>query len=162
MIAPLAFALAAAAPVTVPPQPALTEAIKARDAEFFELFFLGCDPVKLRSMLTSDVEMYHDKGGFVFRNVDEMVADYAKSCEVRKQPDAWRSRRELVPASLKVDPVPGHGAIETGEHLFYERKGDGPEKLVGHAAFAQVWALGPDGAWRLSRILSYAHAPAGK
>lgn len=162
MLSPLVFALAAAAPVTVPPEPALTEAIVARDAEFFELFFQGCDPAKLRTMLADDVEMYHDKGGFVFRSADEMVADYAKSCEARNKPDAWRSRRELVRPSLIVNPVPGHGAMEIGDHQFYERKGDGPEKLVGKAKFAQLWVLGADGAWRLSRIMSYSHGPAGK
>ena len=161
MIAQLAFALAAATPVTVPPQPALTQAIAARDAELFETFFLGCDPARLRSMLAPDVEFYHDKGGFVFHSADEMVAGYAKMCEAKKAPDAWRSRRELVAASLAVDPVPGYGAMEAGEHLFYERQGDGPEKLVGRARFAMVWKL--DGAdWKLSRILSYGHGPAGK
>ena len=161
MIAPLVFALAVATPVTVPPQPALTEVIKARDAELFDLFFLGCDPVRFRSMLSDDVEMYHDKDGFVFRNADEFVDGYAKSCEARKKPDAWRSRRELVASSLSVDPVPGFGAMEAGEHLFYERQGDRPEKLAGRARFAMVWKL--DGtAWKLSRILSYSHGPAGK
>jgi hypothetical protein len=144
---------------TVPPQPALTQAIAARDAEFFDLFFQGCDPDRLATMLADDVEMYHDKGGFVFRSAAQMVADYSKSCEERKRPDAWRSRRELVPASLRVHPVPGHGAIEEGEHLFYERKGDGPEKRVGRARFAQLWVLSPGG-WRLSRIFSFDHGPA--
>lgn len=162
MLSPLVLALALAArPATVPPQPQLTRAIAARDADFFELFFRGCDPVRLRAMLTDDVEMYHDKGGFVFRGAEAMAAEHAKSCEARKKPDSWRSRRELVPASLVVDPVPGYGAMQFGEHLFYERKGEGPEKLVGRARFAQVWVL-DNGRWKLSRILSYAHGPASK
>ena len=146
--------------VTVPEQPALTEAISARDAEFFELFFEGCDPARVRTMIADDIEMYHDKGGFVWRGADGVIADYAKSCEERKKPDAWRSRRELVRETLRVDPVPGHGAIEEGEHLFYERKGDGPEKLAGRARFVQLWTLGADGRWRLARIFSYGHRAA--
>ena len=149
---------AAAPPPTIPPQPALTQAIVDRDAEFFALYFTGCDPVRLRTMLAPDVEFYHDKGGFVFRHAEAMVADYAKACAARKAPDAWRSRRELAPASLRVDPVPGYGAIEDGEHYFYERQGDGPEKRVGYGRFTIVWVLGPDG-WRLSRALSFAHRP---
>ena len=62
-------------------------------------------------------------------------------------------------SSLRVDPVPGHGAIEDGEHLFYERKGEGPERLAGRALFTQLWTLTADG-WRLSRIFSFAHAKA--
>ena len=153
----LASADPAAAAVEIPGQPLLTEAIVARDREFFDLFFEGCDPARLRTMLADDVEMYHDKGGFVFRSANEVVADYTRSCAERRKPDAWRSRRELVRSSLRVDPVPGHGAIEDGEHVFYERQGEGPEALVGRARFTQLWTLGGDG-WRLSRIFSFAHA----
>ena len=164
----LLLALAAAAaqppspppPVTIPEPPALTEAIGARDAEFFELFFEGCDPARLRTMIADDIEMYHDKGGFVWDGAEAVIADYAKSCEERRKPGAWRSRRELVRETLRVDPVPGHGAIEEGEHLFHERKGDGPETLAGRARFVQLWTLGADGRWRLSRIFSYGHRAA--
>lgn len=150
----------AGAAITLPDQPALTEAVAARDAELFELLFLGCDPARMRTLLAPDLEFYHDRSG-VMRGADEFVTQYARNCEERRAPDAWRSRRELVPASLHVDPVPGHGAIETGEHLFYERRGDGPERLAGRARFANLWVLGADGQWRLSRVFSYAHGPAG-
>jgi hypothetical protein len=110
-------------------------------------------------MLADDVEFYHDKDGFVFRNAEAMVANYATQCAARAKPGGWRSRRELVASSLIVDPVPGHGAMEAGEHLFYERQGGGPEKLVGRARFAMVWKW-DDGQWKLSRVLSYAHGPA--
>lgn len=157
-------ALAAAAPAapaapTIPPPVELRQAIAARDAELFDLFFLGCDPARMRAMLADDVKFYHDKGGFMFRNAAEMVADYTSSCTARAKPDAWRSRRQLVATSLTVDPVPGYGAMEAGEHLFFERKGGGPEKLAGRARFAMVWKL--DGkTWKLSRILSFDHHPA--
>lgn len=158
-----AAALAAQGPqpaVTIPAEPALSEQILKREAEFFELFFQGCDPARLRNMLADDVEMYHDKAGFVFRSAAEMAADYAEDCEARKKPDAWRSRRELVREGHQVHPVPGHGAIQDGWHLFYERQGDGPEKRVGRARVTQLWVLGSDRAWRLARIFSYAHGPA--
>jgi hypothetical protein len=162
------FAVAAAASVQaappaavkLPEPAALTEQIAARDAEFFKLFFEGCDPARVRTMIADDIEMYHDKGGFVWRGADGVIADYAKTCEERRKPGAWRSRRELVRESLRVDPVPGHGAIEDGVHLFYERKGDGPERLAGHARFTQLWSLGADGVWRLARIFSFAHEKA--
>lgn len=151
--------IAAAAAVPMPDGPALRSSIEARDTELFELFFRGCDPVRLRTMLADDLEFYHDKVGFVFRNAEAMVADYAKQCAERAKPDAWRSRRELVVSSLIVDPVPGHGAMEAGDHLFYERRGDGPEKLVGQARFAMVWKW-DGGQWKLSRVLSFGHGPA--
>ncbi|MEO6255307.1 MAG: DUF4440 domain-containing protein, partial [Sphingomicrobium sp.] len=83
-------------------------------------------------------------------------ADYAKRCAARQAADGWRSRRELVRTSVRVDPVPGYGAIEDGEHYFYEPQGDGPEKRVGYGRFTIVWVRAADG-WRLSRALSFAH-----
>ena len=155
---------AATAEIAIPDQPELTRQIAARDAEFFELFFTGpCEVERFRSMLADDVEFYHDRGGFNVRRAEDFVAIFERSCAGRENPRAWRSRRVLVPESLHVDPVPGWGAIETGEHLFYEREGvDGEEQLAGRARFAQLWVLGTDGQWRLSRVFSYAHAPAGE
>lgn len=171
MLLNLALALAAAQPapaaVALPEGPALTEAIRARDAELFQLFFLGCDPARLRAMLTPDFEMYHDRDGVVATNAETFVTIYDRQCHEKQRPDAWHSRRELVPSSLNVHPVPGFGAIEDGEHLFYEWRGnpEGPAaqagRLVGRARFTQLWKLTPDG-WRVARLFSYAHAPAGE
>lgn len=157
----LAAANPATAPAATPVIPAgetLRNQIAARDAELFDTLFARCDPAHMRTLVTDDIEFYHDKDGAT-RGADAFVADYARFCEDAAKPGAWRSRRELVAASLTVDAVPGVGAIEAGEHLFYERKGDGPEKLAGRARFAQLWVLGTGG-WRLSRVFSFGHAPA--
>lgn len=146
--------------VPVAPDPALLAEVKAADAALFEAFFERCDPARLAALVTPDFEMYHDKDGVVATSGDAFVALYAKGCAAKKAPDAWRSRRALLPETLRVDPVPGFGAIEEGDHVFYERKGDGPEKLVGKAHFVQLWKKTPDG-WRVSRILSYAHQAVG-
>ena len=160
---PLAALAAAAQPaepaVALPPPEALRAEIAARDSELFELLFDRCEPERMRALLAPDLEFYHDRQGLI-RGADRFVADYARFCAERQAPGAWRSRRELMAETLVVDPVPGLGAIEAGEHVFYERQGDGPERLAGRARFAQLWVLGPDGQWRLSRVLSYSHRPA--
>ncbi|MEQ1509685.1 MAG: nuclear transport factor 2 family protein [Sphingopyxis sp.] len=148
--------LALALSVAIPEGAALTDAIRARDAEFFQVFFDSCEPDTVRAMVTDDFEMYHDRGGVVATNADAFVADYRTSCTARQHPDAWRSRRELVAETLQVYPVPGFGAIEQGDHLFYERRGDGPERMAGRAHFVQLWQLTDDG-WKLARVFSYAH-----
>jgi Domain of unknown function (DUF4440) len=146
-------------PPTDPDRSALTTAVAAADARFFDLFFNRCEPDQLRTMVTGDFEMYHDRGGVVALSADQFVEDYRRACTARAAPDAWRSRRALIDSSLHVDPVPGFGAIEEGEHLFYERRGDGPERLAGRARFVQLWQQTPDG-WRLARVFSYAHGAA--
>lgn len=155
----LQAAPAAAPAVALPEAAELRRQIEAADADFFRLLFLGCDPARAREGITADLEFYHDRGGASF-GADAFIAVYERQCRERQAPDAWRSRRELVPGTLSVDPVPGLGAIETGEHVFFERQGEGPEQLVGRARFAQLWVLSPTG-WRLSRVFSYAHGPAG-
>ena len=114
-------------------------------------------------MLADDVEMYHDKGGFVFKGAEAMTADYAVSCEARKQPDAL----VLAARAGGGQPAgrPGARPWRHPDRRAFVLRAQGRrsrEKLVGRARFAQVWALGADGQWRLSRILSYGHGPAGK
>jgi len=158
----LAAALAAPSPpppARVPDQPELTQQIEKADSELFKLFFEGpCDVPRFRSMLTDDIEFYHDKGGFNVRKPEDFVAMFQERCKALEDPTTWRSRRVLVKESLRVDPIPGWGAMEVGDHLFYEKHGAaGEEKLVGKAKFAMVWVLGADGKWRISRVLSFAH-----
>lgn len=157
-----AAAPTAAAPVTIPPQGELVAQITQADADLFRLFFEGpCDVPRFSRMISDDIEFYHDKGGFNVRKPADFVAMFEKRCGDLKDPTTWRSRRVLVASSLHVDPIPGWGAMEVGDHLFYERHGaTGEEKLVGKASFAMVWVLDSQGKWRVSRILSYAHAPA--
>ena len=157
-----AQAAPAAPAVTVPPQVELVAQIAKADADLFKLFFEGpCDLPRFKAMVADDFEFYHDKGGFNARKPADFVAQYEERCKNLLDPTTWRSRRELVPGTLHVGPIPGWGAMEVGDHVFYERHGaKGEEKLVGKAKFAMVWVLGADGKWRLSRVLSYAHAPA--
>jgi hypothetical protein len=162
LLAAAVQAAAAPPPVTIPPQPELTRQIEQADAELFKLFFEGpCDSARFRSMITDDIEFYHDKGGFNVRKPEDFVGQFKDRCAKLADPASWRQRRELVESSLHVDPIPGWGAMEIGDHVFYERKGpQGEWKLVGKASFSMVWVLGRDGKWRVSRVLSYAHAPA--
>jgi hypothetical protein len=158
----LAITATAAPPINVPAQPQLTEQIRRADSELFDLFFVKpCDEPRFRALIADDVEFYHDKDGLVTRSAEDFMKAYKANCASRIDPAAWRSRREPIAASFRVDPVPGWGAMETGDHVFYERHGvNGAESLAGKARFAMVWALGADGKWRVSRILSYAHEKA--
>ncbi len=145
-----------AAAATLPEGPALKATMEKVDAEFFGLFFQQCDPVRAAAALTPDFEMYHDKEGEVARSAADMVTLYTRQCEAKKAPGSWLSRRELVPGSITLHPIAGIGVFQQGEHVFYERQGNGPEKVVGKAKFSHFWRLEPDG-WKLARVFSYDH-----
>ena len=155
---PASSAEPAAGQVTLPAPEELKRIIRERDLALFAITFETCDIDALKPMLADDMEFYHDKGGVVARAAADFIAVIEKNCAARQAPDAWRSRRELIESSLQVDPIPGYGAMEIGEHRFHERKGDGPEKAVGIAGFSQVWKL-EGGQWKVSRVLSYGHRP---
>ncbi|MEG1028822.1 MAG: nuclear transport factor 2 family protein [Brevundimonas sp.] len=156
LIAALAVAQSPAPAAAIPDEAALAPIIGERDAVLFATMFDRCDPAALADLVSEDLEFYHDRGGLTATRT-AFVADYAKGCEAKKAPDAWRSRRELVPGSMRVYAIPGVGAVEEGSHLFYERQGDGPETLVGRARFSMLWRL-ENGHWRLARAFSIDHA----
>ena len=59
----------------------------------------------------------------------------------------------IVPGSLEVHPLPGFGAIEIGTHRFLHPREPGN---VGQPRFLHIWQ-NRDGAWKLSRVISYDH-----
>jgi len=145
-------------PATEPqPDPAqLRETILALDARLFDAVFVTCDTQALAELVGDDLEFYHDRSGLTARSGKEFIDGVARNCAGRDQPGSYRSRRELVAASLQVYPVPGFGAMQLGSHRFHERQDDGPETHVGSADFAMVWRHA-QGRWQLTRVLSYAH-----
>lgn len=151
---------AATEAIRIPDQPELTTIIAARDTALFTTMFDLCDPAALADLVTEDLEFYHDRGGLTATRT-AFVDGYARGCEAAKARDAYRSRRELVPGTMRVYAIPGVGAVEEGSHLFYERQGDGPEQLVGRARFSVLWRLEGD-QWRLARAFSIDHAPASE
>src|ERR1044072_1075905 len=99
MLIALALSLAAPEPPALPEGAALTEAIRARDAELFSVLFERCEPERMRALVTADIEFYHDRDGVV-RSADAFVAEYARFCRERQAPNAWRFRRGLAGARL--------------------------------------------------------------
>jgi hypothetical protein len=76
---------------------------------------------------------------------------------------AQRVRREAVADTLRIYPMHSngklYGAVIAGEHQFYNLAKGAPEVLAGRARFTHMLLL-KDGAWKVSRILSFDHAPA--
>jgi hypothetical protein len=61
--------------------------------------------------------------------------------------------RELVPGTLQVDPIANYGAVEIGVHRFHHL---GHDDEVGEAQFIMLWQ-NKDGAWQITRVISFDH-----
>jgi ketosteroid isomerase-like protein len=138
------------------PTPQLTDEIAAADAALFAAFFDRCDLEALKGMVTEDLEMFHDKGGFVAKSGKQFIENLASTCARQKTGEDYRARRELLPGTLRVYPLNDYGAVETGEHRFYQRLPGKPEKLVEVSLFTHVWKKEPTG-WKIARVVSYGH-----
>lgn len=136
-----------AQPTSHPPaSPELYAEIAAMDSIMFSAFNAR-DLDQLRTLFTRDLEFYHDRSGLT-SYADNMAAFE----ELFSRNDGLR--RELVPGSLHVYPVPGYGAIQVGEHTFCH--GEGGEEDCGTFPFVQVWRQDGD-AWKVARVVSYGH-----
>ena len=104
-----------------------------------------CDLDTLANYIADDLEFYHDKSGLSVGKADLLQKTKDNIC--------GNMVRELVPGSLEVHPLPGYGAIEIGTHRFLHPKEPGN---IGQARFIHLWRQ-QDGAWKLSRVISYDH-----
>jgi ketosteroid isomerase-like protein len=128
----------------------LYDTIAVLDSALFETFN-NCQLDKNATFFTEDVEFYHDQGGVTLGR-DNLVASLRKNiCG-----GTTKVRRELVKGSLVVDQINNYGAVEIGEHRFYQTEKGRPERLTGVAKFVHIWQK-KDGQWRISRVISYAH-----
>lgn len=127
-------------------QEELDKAITALDNALFDAYN-KCDLEKFASLLAEDVEFYHDQGGVTLGKV-------ALTDSVKKN-ICGKVTRELVPGSLQVFYMKGYGAIEMGVHRFHH-PGHEDTEAVGEARFVHLWQY-KDGAWRVTRVLSYDH-----
>jgi hypothetical protein len=120
--------------------------VKRLDSVLFSAFN-SRDLEKFRSFFTEDLEFFHDKGGLT--NYEHTI-NFMKS--VARNDNGLR--RELLPGTLEVYPIPGYGAIEVGQHRFCHLENG--KQDCGSFKFVHVWQK-KDGLWRISRVVSYDH-----
>jgi ketosteroid isomerase-like protein len=157
-LASLALFLVAVAPAAgqskqeAPPGDDLFRKVAALDAEVFAAAN-RCDLEKLGSFFADDLEFYHDNGGLVHRSRQEFL-------DAVKLNLCGKVRRELVEGTLEVHPMRGYGALEIGVHRFHHPGRDDKDP-VGEAKFIHLWQ-NKDGAWKITRVISYDHHPLAK
>jgi ketosteroid isomerase-like protein len=132
-------------------QEELNRAITALDAALFDSYN-HCDLDKFASFFVDDVEFYHDQGG--------VTLGRAALTDSVKKNICGRVTRELVPGTLKAFYMKGYGALETGVHRFHH-PGHEDTEAVGEGQFIHLWQY-KDGAWKITRVISYDHHAAAK
>lgn len=126
----------------------LTQAVTALDKKLFDAYNT-CAIETLGTLVSNDLEFYHDKTGLAVGRQVFLDAIKANIC--------GKVQRRLVEGSLEVYPIHGYGAVEIGVHRFYHP--NAPQDGVGEAKFVQLWRY-KDGAWQLTRVISYDHGAA--
>ncbi len=132
-------------------QQELDSAITALDAALFDAYN-RCDLEKFASFIDENVEFYHDQGGVTLGKV-------ALTDSVKKN-ICGKVTRELVPGSLHIYFMKGYGALEVGVHRFHH-PGHEDNEGVGEGKFLHLWQY-KDGAWKITRVMSYDHHAAAK
>lgn len=132
--------------------------VRKFDAAFWDAYN-QCDIKKLAEMNVDDLEFYHDQGGAMLGKEKFTAAMQNNICGN----PAVRVRRAALAGSVRVFPMNAggkmYGAVITGEHQFFNTANGKPEQLAGRALFTHLLVL-KDGAWKVSRVLSYDHGAA--
>ncbi len=128
----------------------LFQIIHSLDAKLFEAYN-HCDLKVMASLVSDDLEFYHDKTG--------LARGRQSFLDSIRQNICGKVTRELVPGTLQVYPLANYGAVEIGTHRFHhpsEQKDD-----VGEAQFVMLWQNNGD-TWQITRVISFDHRPLAK
>lgn len=124
----------------------LTRTIAMLDKQLFDAYN-SCDLKTFQSLFDDNVEFYHDQGGVTLGN--------KALTESVKNNICGKTQRVLVPGTLEAHLMKGYGAVEIGVHRFtHPWKQD--HGVVGEAKFIHLWQY-KDGAWKITRVISYDH-----
>jgi hypothetical protein len=99
-----------------------------------------------RRFFTGDAEFYQDGGGLT-------LGSKSPTESIKKNICGGDVRREVVPGTLEAHLMKGYGAVEIGVHRFYHPKSNAP---AGEGRFIMLWRY-KDGAWKITRAISFDH-----
>ncbi len=113
------------------------------DSVFFDAYN-HCNLPVMDSMISENIEFYHDKGG--------LSTSKSQIMEATKNNICGKVTRELLPGSIEVYEIADYGAVEIGFHGFHnnQEKETGPTHF---SKFVHLWKK-VNGQWKLSRVIS--------
>ena len=135
------------------PDDALFRTLASLDNQLFDAYN-RCDLEGFAAFFEESVEFYHDKGGVTLGRAALVDSVRTNIC--------GKVRRDPFHGTLEVHPMDGYGALQIGSHRFCDSKSqhcDGVEGGVGK--FIHLWHQSGS-TWRITRVISYEHAPVAK
>ncbi|MEX0275275.1 MAG: nuclear transport factor 2 family protein [Flavobacteriaceae bacterium] len=115
----------------------------ALDKLFFDAYN-NCDMETQATLISEDLEFYHDQGGLATSKQEILESIEKNIC--------GKVTRTLVSGSLEVSPIPGYGAAVVGLHQF--RNHAEPEGTPSKKSrFVAIWKQTGD-QWQMTRIIS--------
>ena len=130
----------------IPVSKELYDTIAHMDSVLFDAFN-NQDLNKQKTIFSTDVEFYHDKGGLT--NYNQLIENTQRLFNQNSG-----LRRTLIQGSLEVYPIKDYGAIEVGIHRFCHQENGKDD--CGTFKFLHIWQK-KDGIWKLTRVISYDH-----
>ncbi|HYV92724.1 MAG TPA: nuclear transport factor 2 family protein [Chitinophagales bacterium] len=126
----------------VPASVELYDTIVHLDSLYFDTYNT-CNLEKMSTMMSDDIEFYHDRGG-VSTSKKEILEGIKKNI-------CGKVTRTLVKNSIEVYPIHDYGAVEIGYHSFHNNEEpDAPSK---DSMFIVIWQR-KDGNWKMTRVIS--------
>ena len=113
------------------------------DSLFFDAYN-RCNIPVMDSLMSEDLEFYHDKGGFSNSKKQTMEAVQRNIC--------GKVSRELLKGSIEVYEIKDYGAVQIGFHGFHnnQEKETGPTHF---SKFVHIWRF-ENNRWRIARVIS--------
>lgn len=120
----------------------LYQTISKLDSTFFHAYNT-CDLKTQAAFYADNIEFFHDKSGLdtskqhILENTQKYICG--------------KVTRQLVKGSLEVSPLPGYGAVELGQHSFYNNQ---EKNFHPHPSrFVIVWRNN-NGKWTITKVIS--------
>ena len=132
----------------------LFKTLQSKDSLIFHISFNSCEIAQLASLISPDIEFYHDQSGIMLG-----YEHFSENLKNGLCANPGNTRRALDEQSLQVFPLYDsgklYGALQKGVHSFYIKDKEG-ERLGSVARFSHLWLLKED-QWWLARVYSYDH-----
>jgi ketosteroid isomerase-like protein len=120
----------------------LYRTIVTLDSTFFHAYNT-CDMEKQAAFYADSIEFFHDRTG-LDTSKERILANTRKYI-------CGKVRREVIPGSIEVSPLPGYGAVEVGMHQFHNNQEKDAKPKP--SRFVILWRNTGD-SWKIAKVIS--------